>query len=164
MDEGWTVADERARIRRERAEGTTCACCGRTAQEYRRYLYVATSLWLILLARKWRSEPRFYHVKELIPFLASRWPGINFGGGDYGKLRFWGLVAQRPKDGEDTHKKASGAWRPTPRGLAFADNRLAIPKHAIEYQGRLLRLESEEVTIRQVMAKQFDYEEVCSRT
>jgi len=107
--------------------------------------------WLIKLARAAVLSPEgWVHTTEI----ASK-------GGDYAKLKFWGLIEQKPHE-DDPSKKDSGFWKPTSKGVEFVQARCNVPRVALVYNGKLIKFENdnETVSIIDCLGKKFDYREL----
>jgi hypothetical protein len=51
-------------------------------------------------------------------------------------------------------------WRPTPKGIDFAWCRVSVPLKVVTYDGDQTGYEGEEVFIRELKGKNFDYEQI----
>lgn len=128
-------------------EGIRCACCDQLARRWKRQIYRATARWLIKLVKKFAETDDWIHTRQIIT-----------RGGDHAKLRFWDLIEEKPKDPDDKTVRTSGFWRPTFKGIRFANARLMVPKIAVVYDNVLQWHEGELVSIRTCLGKDFDYE------
>lgn len=130
-------------------DGAKCPCCRQMAKVYRRGINAGQAA---ILVRWWRQ----YGTKPVMVAEQVKTPG-----GDYAKLRYWGLV-------EDMHARRedggpAGQWRVTDLGEMFAASKVAIPRFVYVYDNRLLRVdESESITIQEALGKRFDYDELMS--
>ena len=113
------AADKHAQTLRD-AKGLNCLLCDRWNQRYRRSVTSDMARVLKRLADIETETPgRFVHVYDEL--------GVK--GGDYGKLRIWGLIET---NGE------SGYWRIKPRGIEFVNDELLIPKTVILLNNRIV--------------------------
>lgn len=71
--------------------------------------------------------------------------------------RWWGLTERPPSD--DDTKKHSGHWRATPRGRAFVDGGLTIPKYVLTYAGEPISFSVDERIFIFDAVSKFDYRE-----
>lgn len=147
-----SLQDERARLSREMAKGTTCAACGQHVQSYRRSLYGAMVGNFLNLVVVWLPATREYvHVRD---FESRRYQR----GGDFAKLAFWGLVEAAPND--NPKKRCSGLWRPTKHGLAFATGKVRVPRTVILYNNQPRGFLGPFVAITEVLPEGFDYQSI----
>jgi len=86
---------------------------------------------------------------------------LDVRGGDYAKLRYWGLIKQL-RNTEERSGTRSGLWRVTDIGVAFANNESSVTGIAIVYNDECERLTGDQVTIVGALGKKFSYEELMS--
>lgn len=98
-------------------EAPLCACCGQTVGLYRRTITPAMATVLRLIAVEGSATPEGYvNVPQV---LARQGTGVVVRGGEYGKLKFWGLIEPETTS-EGSHSKVHvGWWRVTQRGKRF---------------------------------------------
>ena len=151
-----TLGQARQKVREKWREGIECPCCGQLVKLYRRSINGAMCRFLIWLVRE--SE-----VPDMGP---GRWinradgPQIQNmrGGGDYNKLRHWGLIEHAPnEDNPALPKRSSGLWRPTVLGRSFVRNQIALPKYALVFDRKCFGFEGEEVRLRDCLPEWFDF-------
>ena len=142
--------------------GAICPCCGRFAMVYHRTIHRTMAVVLILMARR---QPRgeFFHVSRYLAGLdlAPSFQAVATHGGDYAKLRNWGLIESQPGERADGSTR-TGFWRVTDQGFAFVHDQLRVPKHAIEFDNRLIGLDDAAglVGIRDCLGDRFNYAEL----
>lgn len=129
-------------------KGCKCPCCGQHVQIYQRKLTTT-------MARRLMD---FYKgTAELAPqggWLHIR-KDLNDGkspDGEYGQLRFWGLL--------EKHPKKAGVWRLTDEGARFVEGRSTVPRSIFVFNGVLLGRSDDQTTIRAALADKFDYDEM----
>ena len=139
-----TVETERSRLTSAlNSKGTTpgirCNCCGGTVGVYRRSLYRGIVLPLIELRKR-----------ELAGERGVRSADIN-GVRDYDKARFWDLIEKRDKQ-----------WALTPKGRAFVDGDIAVPKSVFVFNATMVGIPNDVkmVTIKEVHSETFDKNEI----
>lgn len=118
-------------------EGVGCSCpaCGQHVEKYRRQIYGAMVDGLAYI---------------------SKHPGAKsdklryFGGGDYAKLAYWGLIEQ------DQNKQ----WRCTPKGESFLRGEVFVPKFMYVYNAVVFGRSEEMVDVYQCASKGFKFEDV----
>jgi len=80
-------------------------------------------------------------------------------------LKHWGLI-ERPAKNADSEqnpkKKHSGFWRPTEKGIQFAQGRISVPERALIYKDECLGFEGEDVLIHGPLPPGFDYEKIMN--
>ena len=146
-----TIAEEKIRLRAEVHDGTTCGACGQFVKLYRRSINAGMAAALIRIYRASQDSPStagWVDIRE-IP---------NVRGGDYAKLRFWGLLEQAPK-GDGT----AGLWRPTVEGGQFVGCERRVGKYVHVYNGSPVQIDAEAgpyVSITDALGARFDYNEL----
>ena len=132
-----TVAEAREFMYEHLEEGVRCLCDRRFGFD-KRSLYDSVTKALSLVheegrqlarvgAELWVHTPRFLHGKVTS---AAR-------GGDWAKLRHWGLIERRPGKRGDGWKW-SGYWRLTQRGRDFVDGLIKVPKQIFIFKKQLV--------------------------
>lgn len=156
-----TVREARQVVYARLETGSSCPCCGQYARMYRRPLYDKMAAWLIWCVQAYDPEEApWLHVNEG-PVLQNR-----KGGGDFAKLAHWGLIEEQPRSDDADHKRSSGYWRPTERGIAFAHGQIEVPSHVFLYDNRVQRqvgvdgFSPDNVSIFAALGKRFDYAEL----
>ncbi len=100
---------------------------GRTAQVYDRGITPKMVEVLALIYHHTRNDrSRFVSAQEL-----------KTRGGDYGKLRHWGLIEQKTEKGAvpgEVIRKPM--WRITEKGLRFVEDDITIPKKILVFNDR----------------------------
>lgn len=147
------VKDAKKYITENFEEGVVCPCCDQFVKLYRRQINVTMAKMLIKFYQMNQDEQRWYHISEITG-------SENTSGGDFAKLRFWGLVEEMEKDPDDTETRTSGMWRITERGKLFARGELMVERYARIFNQKLYRMEGEMIDIRHSLGKRFDYEEL----
>ena len=128
-------------------EDKTCPHCGQRIQVYRRSITPAMFQSLVRLAyivARARTEPP--HDDVLITptdvwVHARAFAAVRDGqqDRDYGKLRFWGLIAPCAEK--------TGFWGLTSLGATFLEGRTRIPRNVFLYNNQLQRVSPETVTV-----------------
>lgn len=159
---GGDMAQVVSNFRSRLDEGTTCPCCQRYAKRYRRSINATMAGALCaLVARRLRGEDwvRAEQVGEDLHKHAA-FEKVSYPHGEIGKLAFpaWGLVEAKLSD--NPHKKSTGLWRATARGVAFAQGSLLVPKYLFVYDNHVDAVSDETTSIRQCFKKSFSYQEL----
>lgn len=136
-------------------DGTQCPCCGQRCKIYKRRLNHQMACFLIWLVRLYTQRKTWIHVSQF-PLIQNR-----RGGGDYGKLIYWGLIKQR-ENAKPQYKTASGYWRPTVKGIAFARKRIKVPEAVFVYDGFPQTFTGSRIDIVQALNGIYNYEELIA--
>jgi len=138
----------------ETQRGAVCPCCGQLVKVYPRQVYKTIAKRLIKL----------YHLH--LPFNWDSYFHLNQigtpknGGGDFTKLRYWGLIEQRPGL-EDPDKKNDGHWRITQIGRDFVEGKKTIIKYCHVYNNVVGYRDGPQITIHDALGKdKFKYPEL----
>ena len=129
-----------------------CHHCGANSKVYAYKIgsYARVLIWMVFHDK----EGGYVHIPT---------SGAINGGGDYAKLRYWGLIEKSPKN-PDPKKRSSGLWRLTTTGRDFALNKTTI--NSICYYshppGEVLGFEPDQVSIVDALGKHFDYSSLMS--
>ena len=136
--------------------GTDCPCCAQNVKLYERQIYKTVAEQLIALYRLNQAKPGFYHVSKIKEYDKSN----NPIGGDFAKLRYWGLIFAEPKN-DNPEKRSSGKWHITEKGIDFVEQRITIPKFCFTYNKKPLKLGGDPVSILDCLANdRFRYNEL----
>lgn len=164
-----TQLDEaRGWLRTHAAAGVFCPCCQQFVKIYRRKITSSMAYALLLIARHYKDRPlgemgEWLHVPEYLS--AQSKFGAPVRGGDWAKLRWWGLI-EAAMDVEPSERRSDGSarvghYRLTPLGRAWARGECAVPRIALIFNQRLARLDdTETVTIREALKDKFNYAEL----
>jgi len=145
-----TLTAARDRLFRNLDKGSRCPCCDQHAMRYRRHINAGMARALILMVKESAVSGDMIDIKKL-----------DVRGGDYAKLRYWGLIKQL-RNTEERSGTRSGLWRVTDIGVAFANNESSVTGIAIVYNDECERLTGDQVTIVGALGKKFSYEELMS--
>lgn len=156
-----TVTHAQAYVRSHREDGVVCPCCGQYCKVYHRTLNSAMAQFLIWLVLEY--EKRTSCVSGNVWINVNDGPLIQNrkGGGDFAKLRYWGLIEQMAN--EDETKRTSGYWRPTQTGIDFVYDKVTVPKKVRLYLNEPIGFAEERVTIQNALGTKFNYQELMAR-
>lgn len=134
-------------VTRNQAEkGTTCPVCTQHVKVYKRPLNSGMARSLIAIyvvaGRDWCHIPTQIGAR-------SR---------EEGKLAYWGLLEESPVPRDDGGK--AGWWQITAKGEAFVQQQIKVPSHARVYNGRVLDLRGNPISIVDALGKKFNYNEL----
>jgi len=149
-DDNNTLGETKAWLQARMRDGVKCPCCTQLAKIYRRTITSQMALWLMWLVRETAEAPDgWVDIKT----------NIDLRGGDYAKLRYWGLLEHQTND--DPAKRSSGLWRPTPVAVAFVQDRVRLHKHVLIFDDQFLSFDGDAmIGIREALGKKFNYEEL----
>jgi hypothetical protein len=119
-----TIADARDVLNNEMLTGTSCPCCEQRVMLYRRRIPLVAVRFVVWLLKSHDTGVEWANVRD-----------CPVRGGDYGKIKHWGLTELKPND-DDPKKRTSGLWRLTERGRRFAENAVELPTHRYVYNDR----------------------------
>ena len=147
---GTTVQEARAHLRSLLSDGHHCPVCGQFAKEYKRKLNATMVKALSVIYKEMAPGLHYVHGPTVLR-------GTGIMGGEVGKLALFDLVEEKP--GKPFGGSRSGHWRVTPKGRAFLQGVLAVPKYAHVYDGRVLGFSGPSIDVSQV-APTFDFKEL----
>lgn len=148
-DDTWTLEESRAWLRARVEKGAHCPLCSQFTKVYRRKINAAMARALILMWKEGDLGRRLYvHVPSIDP---TR-------GGDVAKMEYWGLIEEERAVRTDGGR--AGYWRLTRRGEDWILGKVRIPKYARVYDGRLLSLAGEPVSINDALGDWFKLDEL----
>lgn len=138
-------------LRERLHDGANCPACGQRVQLYKRKLNSGMARALIQIYN--HAETEWVKVQD-IPDAPK--------GGDYAKLRFWGLLESSGDRADDGN--SAGMWRVTEHGRAFVLNISTVPAYVGTYNNRTYRLpDADEVpliSIKDAIGSKFNYDEL----
>lgn len=138
-----TVADARADLTRNLADGVICPCCDQTAREYKRALTSVAARALIAL---WRTHRHNYG--HLPTVAREHLADVNGQGGYLNLAAHWCLMISDPD--------RAGYWAVTGLGERWLHGRATVPKYAVIYNGRPRGLTGPPCTVRDALGTHFD--------
>jgi len=149
-----TIGAARRWLREQaRGHGAPCPVCQQMTKIYHRGLNVSMAHDLI---RAWRRVGRAdFHA----PTVLDR----GVGGGDFAKLRYWGVIEELDAARADGGR--AGWWRITDVGEKWVRGTVGLPRYAYLFDGRLLRFDGDreqEWTVRDALEDRFDYDQLMS--
>jgi hypothetical protein len=140
----------------EQTEYAFCPCCDRKGKIYRVPLGAGPCLSLLWLVNE--SDPKVDNG-FVVTNGRSGAPRAVVDSRSWTVLARYGLAEQETNEFESRARRAT--WRPTPKGIAFAEGRIALPKYgyAYELEGTMLRYEGDDRYIDQCVSKDdaFDF-------
>lgn len=140
-------------------KGVCCPCCKQYLKLYKRKMYSGPTVLLVALYRlSNRRGNNFYHVIEILKQVLKN-DAIKIIG-DGAKANYFGLMEEKKKEKNKTHKRTSGFWKITEKGRLFVEGKIKIPKYAFVLDGKITGYSKEEVDVFETIGKKFDYAEL----
>lgn len=153
-----TLEEAKNLLRQEWAEGIECPCCTQFVKLYRRKITSSMAYALILLYRYFRDNPgeEWVHMNDYLNSLDIPFPVKS---GDNAKLRYWGLLEEKPEKREDGSNRA-GYWKVTELGSQFVEGDTAVQSHAKVFNSKSYGLVGEPISIHEALGDKFNYKEL----
>jgi len=131
-------------------DGGYCPCCDRWGKVYKRPLNAAMARALMWLTQAPDRGDGWVHVPSTAPTWMLRAPQLT-------TLHLWGLVI-----GFDTDTKlaSSGLWKPTPLGVAFAENQARVQRYVYVYNNEVRGYEGDEISIIDALGEKYNYHDI----
>ena len=151
--QAWlAVARRLLRRRLEAGHRESCPLCDQHCKYYRRRLNSIMAQGLISLVIQARSSPGDWVHVEAITLQGRE---VVVMGGSFALLAHWRLI--EPMRNDDTDKRCSGWWRPTDRGIAFAERRSVEPASGLFYNNSVLEWSEDQIDIADALGSKFNY-------
>lgn len=154
-----TTLEEAKQWLRERfSDGAKCPCCDQFVKLYKRKLNSSMAHGLILIYKFFENnDDEWLHVPSYLSRISS---SATVRGGDWSKLRYWGLI-EGEKGTRDDGSERVGTYRITGRGKQFVLSQIHVPKHVYLYnQNPVSRDDGETITIKEALGEKFNYAEL----
>ncbi len=129
-------------------KGTYCAHCGKWAKKYRKSFNSEMSRFLIRLYNAQQRYDKNYTTRELYPNDNK----ANSSGIDSHR---WGLI--EIAEAHNSGGAPTGSYRLTDLGRQFVLGKASILSHTTTYNGELLGLSGNQVTIHDTLGVKFNY-------
>lgn len=143
--------------------GVICPCCNQLVRIIQKDLTGSIVYVAILLHRHFVEDQNWLHVADYLSTMAKIGSAVR--GGEWSKLRYWGLLEAKPDgvkvDAKDASKR-SGYYRMTEKGHQFVRGEIKIPKSIMLYNDQHLGFGKEEVTVQEALGKEFNYSELMA--
>lgn len=145
-----SLVELRQWLKGKRRDGVQCPACDQLAKEYLRKLNSSNTFGLIEMFRihgqDWGHVPTTTTLARL--------------GGEFARLALWGLVEELSEPRPDGGR--AGWWRVTDRGVQFIRGEISLPAYARVYNGRLVELQGDEISITEALGTKFNYQELMA--
>lgn len=150
-----SVKEAKKYLRDNWDKGVNCPCCGQRVHKRKETLSAGKVFWLIHLYRLNRQSP-YVHARDVLDQCKDTMASV-----DYSKLKWWGLIEQKPKDAEDDEdKRTSGLYRITDMGKLFVENKVTVNKALFVFNSIIAGRTTEMVGIRDALGTKFSYSEL----
>lgn len=151
-----TIKETRAYLKDNIKKGTKCPCCSQNVKLYRRPITSTSARALLEVYRHNRYD--YFHVGRYllsIPNLLS-----STGGGDFAKLRYWGLVEMKEELAPNGTNR-NGEFRVTQKGRDFVEGKIVVEKYIYMYNNKQFDIATDEsVSFRECLGKKFNFDEI----
>lgn len=148
-----TITEAKQYLHDNWEKGVSCPCCGQMVKLYRRSLHHSMAVCLIRLFKLTiQKGQNYYHVNE--------YGADGTRGGDFAKLRYWGLIAEKEKGANDVTKRTSGFWAITKKGNDFVRGLIKISQYIAIFDDKKVDEYGAEISIRECLGQKFDYREL----
>lgn len=161
--QGASLEDAKKWLRARFGKGATCPCCNQFVKLYKRSLNKSSAYVLLLMSCYFRGDQveEWLHVPSYIAEMVADHPRRAAAvRGDWAKLKFWGLIEEKPEKRDDGSPRV-GYWKMTQLGRQFVARQVKVPSHVYIYNGEPLRRTVDElITIDEALGKEFNYDEI----
>src|SRR6185436_16063694 len=158
-----TLEDAKQCLRIRFGKGAACPCCNQLVKLYKRSLNKSSAYVLLLMACYFRGDPveEWLHVPSYIAEMVADNPRRAAAvRGDWAKLKFWGLIEEKPDLRADGSPRV-GYWKLTSLGRQFVKREVKVPSHVYVYNGEALQRSVEHmITIDDALGTEFSYDEI----
>jgi hypothetical protein len=156
-----TLEESKQWLRERFADGARCPCCDQFVKLYKRKLNSSMAHALILIYKFFENnQDEWLHVPSYLSQISS---SATVRGGDWSKLRYWGLIEPQKAVRDDGSERV-GNYRITGRGKQFVLAQIRVPKHVFLYnQKPISREDTETVSIREALGEKFNYAELMGQ-
>jgi len=133
-------------------DGGYCPCCDRWGKIYRRSLNATMARQLMWLVQARDRGDGWVHVPSTAPAWLLRTPQLP-------TLALWDLVEGAPSM---TKLASSGLWKPTEKGIAFAQNALSVQRYVYAYNNKRVDSDGENISILDALGSKYNYHEIMA--
>lgn len=157
MNNTNTIQEAKDFLKEGFEKGVECPCCKQYVRKYRRLFDSGLARFLLGLYNLSKGSVTAEINKDDIRALME----INkLQATNYGIIEYWKLA--EPVKNDDPKKRTSGLWKITALGIAFAEDKINIPKYCFTYNNKRLGFDEETTTIRHALGRNFNYEELMN--
>ena len=163
QQEHASLEDAKKWLRVRFGKGATCPCCAQHVKLYKRSLNKSSAYVLLLMECYFRGDSveEWLHVPSYIAEMAADNPRRAAAvRGDWAKMKFWGLIEEKPEVRSDGSPRA-GYWKLTSLGRQFCRRQATVPSHVFIYNAEVLqRAVDTQITIDDALGTEFNYDEI----
>jgi len=162
--ETTTIAQARKMLQEHALKGAICPCCRQEVKMYTREINSTMAYTLIILHRHFSEDKGWLHVPSYLSQMSVIGSAVR--GGDFAKLRYWGLLEPKPVEKKSDKRKDGskrvGFYRMTEKGHKFVLGEVTVPKVALIYNGKHHGFAPGEVTIKECLGNEFNYDDLMA--
>ena len=160
-----TLAQAQQMLKDHAMKGAICPCCRQVVKMYTREITSPMAYTLIILHRHFSTDQNWLHVPSYLSQMSTIGSAVR--GGDFAKLRYWGLLEakqddRKAKDKRKDGSKRTGFYRMTEKGHQFVKGETKIPKVALVYNGKHFGFAPGEASIQECLGKEFNYSDLMA--
>ena len=150
-----TLQEAKEWLRKRFSDGANCPCCNQFVKRYKRKLNSSMAHALVLIYKFFEhNKDRWLHVPSYLSTVSS---SAAARGGDWSKLRYWGLILPQKGTREDGSERV-GNYRITELGKQFITGQAQVRKHVYLYNQEALPYDDgEKTSIREALGTKFNY-------
>jgi len=155
-----TIAEAKQELRDGWHEGLECPVCTQFVKIYKRKITSSMAYTLILMYRYFKKHryEEWVHMNDYLNSIEGL-PGAIRNTGDNAKLRYWGLLEEKPEVRNDGSKRA-GYWRITELGKKFVEGEVTVQSHTKIFNSKTYGLIGETIGIKDALSNKFSYDEL----
>jgi len=157
--ERTSIASAKKWLREHAKKGAACPCCTQRVQFYVRRVYSAPARVLIWIDRYYRRHADWLHVPG---YLTEKGVEVGVGnrGGDWSKMKHFGLIEPMPRAIRSDGSKRTGMWRITELGKQFVRNEARVPAFKLMFDSQVFFTSEETICIHDALGDDFNYGEL----
>ena len=148
-----TLIEAKNYLEAHRNAGVDCPCCGQYYKVWRKKPISAAVASLCRLVAFQLREDRYYHLDAFNVIPKDR---------NFSQLILWHLITPMHQNEEDEEKRASGSWKATEKGIAFALGKIEIPKYVFTLDNKLIAVSEETISVHKALSMKFSYADLMS--
>lgn len=137
--------------------GTTCPCCDKHVQEYKRRVSAGMARALM-----WMRAYAIYTLKDPYAWIDVQGdaPSWLLRTKSFSLMKWWSLIEPHPN--KDMEKSGSGIWRITGQGLAYANREATVREWVHLYNDGLVGRSGSPVDIVDALGKKYNHADLMS--
>ncbi len=134
-------------------KGAKCPCCEQLVKLYKRRINAHMCFFLIKLhrlAKHTQTGQRYFSNEQI---------GQNYNlGGDWARLRHWGLIEQMPN--HEDRKRTSGYWGITEKGKEFVNLQIKVPEKILIHNNHFMGFDGDDIDMQEALDVKFNYKQL----